>query len=34
VIGDDTRVARLTVSKAWGSEGSTTVTVGVEMKYV
>lgn len=27
VIGDDTRVARLTVEKAWGSEGRTTVTV-------
>lgn len=26
-IGDDTRVARLTVEKAWGSEGSTTVTI-------
>ncbi|MFM7184687.1 MAG: RusA family crossover junction endodeoxyribonuclease [Planctomycetota bacterium] len=27
VIGDDTRVARLTVEKAWGQEGSTTVTI-------
>jgi len=27
VIGDDTRVARLTVEKAWGPAGSTTVTV-------
>jgi Holliday junction resolvase RusA-like endonuclease len=27
VMGDDTRVARLTVTKAWGAAGSTLVTV-------
>ena len=27
VMGDDTRVARLAIQKAWGSEGSTTVTI-------
>lgn len=27
VIGDDTRVARLAIKKAWGQEGSTTVTI-------
>jgi Holliday junction resolvase RusA-like endonuclease len=27
VIGDDTRVARLTIEKGWGSEGCTTVRV-------
>lgn len=27
VIGDDTRVAKLVVEKAWGREGSTTVTI-------
>jgi hypothetical protein len=27
VAGDDTRVARLAIQKAWGSEGSTTVTI-------
>lgn len=27
VMGDDTRVARLTVTKAWGAVGSTLVTV-------
>lgn len=27
VMGDDTRVARLTVAKAWGHEGGTTVTI-------
>ncbi len=27
VMGDDSRVARLVVEKAWGSEGSTTVTI-------
>jgi Holliday junction resolvase RusA-like endonuclease len=26
-IGDDTQVARLTIEKGWGSEGSTTVQV-------
>lgn len=26
-LGDDTRVARLTIEKAWGREGCTTVTV-------
>ncbi|MFM7648260.1 MAG: RusA family crossover junction endodeoxyribonuclease [Cyanobium sp.] len=26
-LGDDTRVARLTVEKAWGHSGSTSVTV-------
>lgn len=26
-LGDDTRVARLTIEKAWGSEGCTTVTI-------
>jgi Holliday junction resolvase RusA-like endonuclease len=26
-VGDDTRVARLTISKAWGAAGSTLVTV-------
>jgi hypothetical protein len=26
-LGDDTRVARLTVEKGWGSEGCTTVRV-------
>lgn len=31
VIGDDTRVARLTVEKAWGSEGSTTVTIAADL---
>jgi len=29
-LGDDTRVARLTVEKAWGSEGCTTVRVTTE----
>ena len=28
VMGDDTKVARLVVEKAWGSESSTTVTIG------
>jgi Holliday junction resolvase RusA-like endonuclease len=34
VMGDDTRVARLTVSKSWGTAGSTLVTVaaGVDGK--
>jgi Holliday junction resolvase RusA-like endonuclease len=27
VMGDDTKVARLTVAKAWGHEGSTAVTI-------
>ncbi|MFM9011928.1 MAG: RusA family crossover junction endodeoxyribonuclease, partial [Planctomycetota bacterium] len=27
VMGDDTRVARLVVEKAWGHEGSTMVTI-------
>jgi len=27
VIGDDTKVGRLVIEKAWGSEGCTTVTV-------
>jgi Holliday junction resolvase RusA-like endonuclease len=27
VLGDDTRVARLTVTKAWACEGSTSVTI-------
>jgi len=27
VMGDDTRVERLTVAKAWGHEGGTTVTI-------
>ncbi len=27
VVGDDTRVARLAIQKAWGSEGSRTVTI-------
>ena len=31
VIGDDTWVARLTVAKAWGGEGSTTVTIATEV---
>ena len=39
VIGDDTRVARLTVEKAWGPAGSTTVTIvaaeyGVELEGI
>ena len=32
VIGDDTWVARLTVAKAWGSEGSTTVMIVVGLE--
>jgi Holliday junction resolvase RusA-like endonuclease len=27
MVGDDTKVARLAIQKAWGSEGSTTVTI-------
>ena len=39
MIGDDTRVARLTVEKAWGPAGSTTVTIvaaeyGVELEGI
>jgi Holliday junction resolvase RusA-like endonuclease len=30
VIGDDTKVSRLVIEKAWGSEGSTTVTVSAD----
>jgi hypothetical protein len=30
VIGDDTKVSRLVIQKAWGRESSTTVTVSAE----
>jgi len=32
VMGDDTRVARLVVEKAWGSDGGTPVTVGPDTR--
>ncbi len=31
VLGDDTRVASLTVTKAWACEGSTSVTIATEV---
>lgn len=32
VIGDDTKVARLVVEKAWGSESSTTLTIAAGLE--